>query len=149
MKVLKFLAVPIFITAVFFSCKKTENNTNINEAVAEQVTIKNGVVTFATTAAYLKITENKNDEQQKLKDQLKTSSFSGLLNKKEELLAPAAAVANSINVITASFNPALYSTYLLSILNQDKICSIDGFFVKVDMDNGFCSAIDATVNPNG
>lgn len=148
MKLLKILAIPIFITVVFFSCKKTDSNSVV--AVAESaVTVKKGIVTFTSTAAYLNVTANKNDEQQKLAEKLKADNFMALESKQQELtVSSATSTSSSISTINTSFNADLYSTYLLDILNQDKICSINGYWVKVDMDNIFCSAIDATAYPN-
>jgi hypothetical protein len=37
---------------------------------------------------------------------------------------------------------------MLSVLNKNKICMIDSFWVKVDMDNNFCDALDAKRYPN-
>ena len=148
MKLLKILAIPIFIATVFFSCKKTDSNSDFSVAESA-VAIKKGVVTFNNTASYLNVTANKNDEQQKLAEKLRADNFLALANKQPDLTASSVATTvSSISTINTAFNPDLYSTYLLSILNQDKICSINGYWVKVDMDNIFCSAIDATAYPS-
>lgn len=149
MKLVKILVLPIFMAAVFFSCKKTGNTEDIGLS-ASDVTVKDGIVTFKSIAAYLAVAENKNGEQSQLAEKLKAVNFKSLKSNAESV-APitSAASSNSIAIITNAFNPALYSDYLLSILNTDKICSINGFWVKVDMDNIFCSAIDVTLYPNG
>lgn len=148
MKHLKILALPIFMAAVFFSCKKSGDVQNVNQPQASEVTVKNGIVTFSSIAAYLKTTENKNGEQAKLEGVLKTAGFKSLKSKAAES-APASVASSTSNIaiITTAFDSSLYSQYLLSILNTDKICSVNGFLVKVDMDNVFCSAIDETLYP--
>jgi hypothetical protein len=140
MKILKFIGVAIFMVAVFLACKKTADDP-LGTAAANGVDLKNGIVTFKSTADYLAATENKKGEQTNLIARLKENMFRSL---RQLPLKSAPSFSNRINEFTNAFDTSLYSNYLLSILNQDKICSINGYLVKVDMDNVFCSVIDQT-----
>ncbi len=148
MKILKFLVIPIFMMVVFFSCKKT-NNENVGATeVDNSYTFKNGMATFSNVAAYLKVIEDKdkNKEWLTFSEKMNASNFIAL-NTKPQADNPRSFVAGAINQFTTAFNKDLYTDYLLRILNTDKICSINGYWVKVDMDNGFCSALDAALYP--
>jgi len=87
------------------------------------------------------VTENKTGEQNKLNETLKEQGFASLAVRK---VNPNNNGGTVIAEFTNAFDTTLYSKYLLNTLNQDKICSIDGYLVKVDMDNVFCSVIDQT-----
>jgi hypothetical protein len=148
MKNLKVLLFPVLIMILISSCKKTSNDQVFNEQKIESgFSIKNGITTFPNSASYLKFTENKNGEQQNLFKKLKSENFSSL-REKTLIANPTSFVAGIINQFTDAFDSTLYTEYMLSILNKDKICSINGYWVKVDMDNNFCSALDQTLYPN-
>lgn len=155
------MTVPVLMATIFLSCKKSDNYA-FNKEIENEVTVKNGIATFKSIAGYLKIAANKNGEQQILFDKLTSAKFNALIgrsvtpvntsNQRVEVITP------SINpvftpivftpVITLSFDRTLYTDYLLNILNFDKICQIGNYLVKVDLDNGFCSVIDAGLHPN-
>jgi hypothetical protein len=138
MKILKFIGVAIFMIAIFLSCKKTEDNP-LATAAANDVSLKNGVVTFSTTADYLAAIENGSNKQEQLFSLLKENNFIAL---RQKAIKPNANGGAGINSFTNAFDTSLYTKYLLDVLNQDKICSINGYLVKVDMDNVFCSVLD-------
>jgi hypothetical protein len=148
MKILKLVAFAIFITVVTVGCNKNKNESlQLQPDIVNEVTVTKGVVTFATMQNYLLVAENKNNEQSKLEQKLEVANFISL-NTKPEVSSGSTNSNNIIPTISnTKFNPELYSDYLLSTLNTDKIISVNGFFVKVDMDNMFCSAIDAAL-PN-
>ena len=146
MKLIKFIAITIFMVCVFLSCKKI-NNENAIAKNEEAYSVQKGVVTFNSVASYLNVIENKNDEWPKYYNKMEEVNFKSL-KKNEATPQSSNFTAGSINQITNAFDSDLYTDYLLSILNQDKIVSINGFTIKVDMDNNFCSAIDATLYPN-
>ena len=129
------------MVAIFFSCKKTDNNI-LASAAENEVTVKNGVVTFPTTADYLAAIDNKSKKQQRMFTTLKEKNFVALRSRP---IKQPAITGTGINSFTNAFDTTLYSEYLLGVLNQDKICSINGYLVKVDMDNVFCSVIDETL----
>ncbi len=148
MKVLKFVVFAAFTTLFIVGCNKNKNeSTQLQTDIISEVTISKGVVTFLNSQNYLSVAENKNNEQNKLEQKLKVANFIALNTRPE--VSPSS--ANSSNIVptikVTSFDRQLYSDYLLSVLNTNKIVSVDGFFVKVDMDNMFCSAIDALL-PN-
>ena len=145
MKILKLIGIPILTIALFLSCKKTDNNA-LSVATENGVTLKNGVVTFKTTADYLAAIDNKTDKQQKLFTLLKENNFKALRDK--QMNPGIKNTGTTINTFTTAFDTALYTKYLLDVLNNQKICSIDGYLVKVDMDNGFCSVLDETLYPS-
>jgi hypothetical protein len=149
MKVLKLIAIPIFIMLVFFSCKKINDDTIALEP--ENVySIKNNLLTFNSFSSYQAAVENKNNEQDKLYRKIKSESFTELKSKPQITnVSNNISNSNSISQIVNSFDSSLYTNYLLEILNTDKIFSINGFLIKVDMDNNFCSFIDLITNPNG
>ena len=144
---LKFMVVTTLFTLVFISCKKTNENVSPNLETLGSIQAKNGIVEFSDFAIYLKTVENKNEEQQKLQSKLTADNFTSLKSK-PFAANPTSFVAGAINSFTNAFNPELYTEYMLSVLNKDKICRIDGFWVKVDMDNNFCNALDATLYPS-
>jgi hypothetical protein len=148
MKQIKWLALATFITILIFGCTKNNNDPLLTTPpTISEVTVQKGVVTFPTIQSYLTVTENKNGEQATLSTQLAKQNFIALK------VTPAASNGNTSTpsamptISTTAFNPNLYSTYLLSVLNADKILSLNGYYVKVDMDNVFCSFID-TALPN-
>jgi len=143
MKILNFLGVVTMMTSLFVSCKKTEEN-SVTPTQNTDVQLKNGIVTFNSVADYLKVTENKTGEQNKLNETLKEQGFASLAVRK---VNPNNNSGTVIAEFTNAFDTTLYSKYLLNTLNQDKICSIDGYLVKVDMDNVFCSVIDQIQYP--
>lgn len=128
------------------SCKKVSNN----EALSSNVTIQNGVLTFKNTETYLSITANKNGEQNSLLPIIQTSNFKSLRSSASSNVNLSATVVNpTSNIITSpAFDSSLYTDYLLTILNADKIVNINGYYVKVDLENSFCSIIDATLYPD-
>lgn len=144
MKILKMLMLAMFSLSLIISCQKNINNNQFATVDAQKkATVQNGVVTFATTANYLIVTENKTGEQQKLISELSKVNFTPLNKSKATGGSGTASIVSG--PLTTNFDPTKYTDYLLSILNEDKICSINGYYVKVDMDNEFCSAIDQSV----
>jgi hypothetical protein len=131
---------------VFFSCKKISNDTAALEA-DQGYAIKNGIVTFTNVASYLKVIEDKNKDWQTFSEKMSANNFVALKTK-PQADNQSSFVAGAINQFTNAFDQNLYTDYLLSVLNTDKICSVNGYWVKVDMDNEFCSALDATLYPN-
>ncbi len=140
------LLFTVFVTCfIIAGCKKMNNDNDIEQTPVskiEGVMVNKGVVTFANVAVYEKVTQNKSGEW---------DIINGITqNQHLELLKDRASATNDETnrnfapgaPITNNFDLNLYSTYLLSILNADKIVSINGYFVKVDMDNIFCSFID-------
>ncbi len=132
----------VLVVFILSACQK-----NIDESVNLQsantyLTINKGMVTFSSVSNYLKVTENKNGEEQKAFQYLNENNFKAL---KYRQSSSHINNNNIVSTITDSFNVDLYSDYLLQLLNQDKIFSLNGFLVKVDMDNEFCSAIDSSV----
>jgi hypothetical protein len=148
MKNIKCLIVLVLMASILFSCKKTnseENNivTNIND-----VTVKNGVVTFNSFSSYFEAVENKNDAQAALFSKIESQNFVALKSKTGIANFSNNTVSNLSQLIN-SFDSSLYTDYLLGVLNTDKIFNLNGFLIKVDMDNNFCSFIDLITNPNG
>ncbi len=146
MKTIKILSLVLLLCALFTACKKNDN-AELKDDSEASVSIKNGLVIFNSFADYIKVTENKNNEQLSLFKTLKNTNFLSL-SKRAYSSQPANYVANQINSFSNAFDSTLYTDYVLSILNKDKICVIDGFWVKVDMDNNFCSALDQSLYPN-
>jgi hypothetical protein len=133
----KFLAL-LMLIITFVSCQKDVSFSSTQQ----QVLVNKGVVTFPTFSSYLSVVENKNGEQAKLFSEISRANYQPL--KEKEIIANTN--TNSIvATITNSFNPDLYSDYLLGLLNQDKIFSLNGFYIKVDMDNEFCSVVDSSI----
>ena len=143
---LKFMVVATLFTMIFISCKKTNETVSPDLENLGNIQVKNGLVSFSNFAIYLKTVENKNEEQQKLQNKLTTENFSSLRSKPFEA-NPSSFVAGAINSFTNAFDSSLYTEYMLSVLNTDKIFEIDDFWVKVDMDNNFCNALDKTLYP--
>ncbi len=143
----KVLTASMLVSLFFFSCKKVAEDAPKQELTNNDVFINKGVVVFNSMSVYLKVTENKNDEQQMLKNILKEENFASL-SIKAPIAQSISLAGRSISNIDTSFASGQYSEYLLDILNQDKIVSINGYLIKVDMDNGFCSFVDATLYPD-
>ncbi len=140
MYLFKKIAVVLFLASSFIACQKNDKSKEVNN----EVTLEKGIVSFKKTNTYLSVTSNY-EEQQNLVASLKLQGFKPLSNKTP---IPKLQTNGSITNISNTFDPSLYSDYLLRILNQDKICSINGYWIKVDMDNDFCTAIDAGLYPN-
>jgi hypothetical protein len=149
MKHSNFVLAFIFATFLFSSCKKDNENFSENIQSSENgiVTFKDGMVNFSSFNVYNKTIENRNGEQAALFDKLQRENFSSLKSQ-PSIAAPASFNSNNINSFTNAFNPELYTDYLLSVLNSDKIFTLDGFWIKVDMDNKICNALDKTLYPN-
>ncbi len=119
-------------------CTKIDDSINIDKT---PVTIKEGIVVFDKIEDYLHIAENIDEKQTELSKQLNQGNFSSLKYRTFSANSSTNGV-NSISNFTNDFDTTLYTKYLLEILNEDKICMIDSFLIKVDMDNVFCSVID-------
>jgi hypothetical protein len=78
---------------------------------------------------------------------MSSTSFSSLRTKPSSQSHSTGGALSRTFVTT--FDSTLYSTYLLGLLNQDKIFRMDSFLIKVDIDNGFCSFIDEKRHRNG
>lgn len=94
---------------------------------------------FKTFSDYREITKNSKTEQAALKS-LDTRNFKSLRTKKEN--------ATTSRTNRENFDTSLYTQFMLDVLNDDKIFTLNGFYVKIDMENSFCSFIDATLYPN-
>lgn len=146
------MAVTAFSILMMASCKKTETTMDENKPGNDEyktgnISVTNGIVNFSSFATYLKTVENKDKEQAALQQKLNSLNFVSLKRKSYQA-TPSSFTTNTINSFTNAFDSSLYTDYLLSILNTDKICIIDGFWIKVDLDNQFCDALDSTLYPN-
>lgn len=146
-KVIRLLLAFSIVILLFHACKKNTDgySENILNSQASNIIIKNGVVTFSTSATFLKIAENKNNDQNSLFRSLNEAKFKSLKTK-----IPEEAGDNfTPSVVTSStFDSSLYTDYMLSVLNTDKVCNINGFYIKIDMENNLCAALDATLYSN-
>ncbi len=150
-KVFKLLMASLIVILFFHACKKnTQINTdNIVNPQSQNVVIKNGVVIFPTSASFLNIAENKNNEQGNLFATLNEAKFSSLRTKSSVGTQQNLINNTTANIVTSStFDSSLYTNYLLGVLNTDKMCTINGFFIKIDMENNLCAALDATAYSN-
>lgn len=145
MKITKGIFLSVILAVIFFSCQKTNDSGFSSSKNELGVTIKNGMVRFASIKAYIKVTEDKNNEQEQLFKQLHDLHFISL---SQSSYRPSQANVNGqINSFTNSFDSSLYSEYLLQILNSEKMFMLEDFFVKVDMDNEFSSVLDGAEYP--
>lgn len=145
MKIKKGIFLSTILVVIFFSCQKTNDSDLSISKNQLGVTIKDGMVRFPSIKAYLKVTEDKNHDQEKLFKQLNDCNFISL--SQSSYRPSQAKITSQINSFTNSFDSSLYSEYLLQILNSDKMFMIGNFFIKVDMDNEFCSVLDGAEYP--
>jgi hypothetical protein len=149
MRIFNFFSILVILITSISSCKKTSSEPiGPNSSQLKGVSLKNGVVNFDNVSSYNQIAENKNDEEISLLNSLKSEHFVSLRNKPIQASSNSF-VSNGINQLTNNFDSSLYTPFLLTILNSNKVFSLDGFWIKIDMDNEFCSFIDSYTNPNG
>jgi hypothetical protein len=123
---------------ILFSCKKNDCIHKAPDFENDPVII-NGVATFKTIKDYVNAAENIYGRQKIVIEKLQLQNFASLKNIYGSYLA----FPYGKNALVNTFNPDLYTNWLLHILNQDKICCIDGYWIKIDLEKGFCAALDA------
>ncbi len=150
----KFLLIPLFFTAIFFSCNKVNKHDISTDVVNlnKPYSFSNGLLKFNSTESYQKFLEEASeaDKQTLINDAANRTDYKPLY-KSDKLLAQQQANNNSNRLVSSGntdvddqINELLTASVLSSMINADGLVQIGNYIFNIDILNEKCYAMHAS-----